>query len=152
MWQTERGTALGLPLRGVSHAVLPCLSHILQGVYGAQTPVLSLWFVHAIPFAPNVLSSLSPGKLRLLLKPEHKCLFFQNILKPPDWTRSCPAWPLEEPTTISPSVCPPPRVKAQQEWHLIPPGSPCLWHWAERRTGVRNGQELRGEDKIVSGG
>ena len=71
----------GCPSEGhLTLSRLPGLSHILQGVHDAQTPGLSLWFVHAIPFAPNVFPSLSPGKLRLLLKPEHKCLFFQDIL------------------------------------------------------------------------
>lgn len=156
MWQTERGTALGLPLRGgISRClVLPCLSHIRQGVYGAQTPVLSLWFVHAIPFAPNVLSSLSPGKLRLPLKPEHKCLFFQNILKPPDWTRSCPAWPLEEPTTTSPSVCPPPRAKAQRNGILFLLGAPAsdAEQSADLEWGTARSSEVRTELRQVDNG
>lgn len=149
MWQTERGIALGLPLRGVISCclILPGLSHILQGVYDAQTPVLSLRFVHAIPF-PNVFPSLSPGKLRLLLKPEHKCLFFQDILNLQIGPTRVQPGPWRSPLQSLHLCAPLPGSRPNRNGILFLLEAPaCDTEQSPELEG--DGQELRGENKTV---
>ena len=153
MWQTERGTALGLPLRGASHAVSPArlVSYTPRSTWCPDSRVVSVvCSCHSL--CPKCVSISLTRQAPTASEAWAQVSFLPGHLESPDWTNSCAAWPLEEPTTISPSVCPPPLVKAQQERHLIPPGSPCLWHRAEPRTGGGNGQEIRDENKTVSGG